>query len=266
MHFDVEQVYTDFNYGISTFIWSLMKIKLNCDLGESFGAWSMGLDSEVMPYINQANIACGFHAGDPLVMQQTLLLAKENNVMIGAHPSYPDLAGFGRRSMLCSAEEIIAFMHYQIAALDGMANAQGLTVEYVKPHGALYNDMMQKPAVFQAILTAIANYPKELVLMLQATTDIAFYKREADKVGVSLYCEAFADRCYDDDGGLLSRSKPGAVLNKDAMLAQVKQLAEQGSVTTVSGKTLKLTVDSLCVHGDNLSAVQSIQEIKELLS
>jgi len=241
-------------------------MKLNCDLGESFGSWTMGLDSDVMPYIDQANIACGFHAGDPLVMQKTLTLAKQCGVSVGAHPSYPDLVGFGRRSMSCSSQEIIALIQYQVAALDGMANTQGVSIDYVKPHGALYNDMMQKPEVFEAILIALAQYPKNLALMLQATTEIDVYKAQATKLGVTLYTEAFADRCYDDKGRLLARSQLGAVLNKKAMLAQVKQLSEQGSVTTISGNILKLSVDSLCVHGDNVTGVQAIREIKDLIS
>lgn len=243
-----------------------MKMKLNCDLGESFGAWTMGLDNEVMPHIDQANIACGFHGGDPLVMQKTLALAKKFQVSVGAHPSYPDLVGFGRRSMACSSEEIIALIHYQVAALDGMASAQGLSIDYVKPHGALYNDMMRDPKVFEAILAALAQYPKKLALMLQATADIDDYKSQANKLGLVIYSEAFADRYYDDKGRLLARSQSGAVLNKEAMLAQVKQLSEQGTVTTISGKVLKLSVDSLCVHGDNIAGVQAIREIKELLS
>jgi len=241
-------------------------MKLNCDLGESFGAWTMGLDSEVMPYIDQANIACGFHGGDPLVMQKTLALAKKHQVSVGAHPSYPDLVGFGRRSMQCSSEEIVALIHYQVAALDGMASAQGLSIDYVKPHGALYNDMMKKPEVFADILTALAKYPKKLALMLQAIPEIEDYKAQAGKLGLTIYSEAFADRCYDDEGRLLARSEPGAVLNKAAMLAQVRQLTEQGTITTVSGKVIPLHVDSLCVHGDNPEGVQAIGEIKALLS
>ncbi|MCP4322617.1 MAG: 5-oxoprolinase subunit PxpA, partial [Alteromonadales bacterium] len=182
------------------------------------------------------------------------------------HPSYPDLVGFGRRSITCSSEEIIALIHYQVAALDGMACAQGVSVSYVKPHGALYNDMMKKPEVFEAILTALSKYPKKLALMLQATPEIKDYKAQANKLGVTVYSEAFADRCYDDEGRLLARGKPEALLNKAAMLAQVKQLAEQGTITTVSGKVIPLKVDSLCVHGDNPEGVQSIREIKALIS
>ena len=240
-------------------------MKLNCDLGESFGSWTMGLDAQVMPHIDQANIACGFHAGDPLVMQKTLELAKQHGVSIGAHPSYPDLVGFGRRSMNCSVDEIIALVKYQIAAIDGVAQSLGLLLEYVKPHGALYNDMMVKEHVREAIFIAIATYHKPLKLMLQATPNIEKHKAQAQQHGVSVLAEAFADRCYDDEGQLLARTKIGAVHNKEKMLAQVKQLKEQGAVTTVSGKTLTLVADSLCVHGDNIEGVQAIEAIRDLI-
>ena len=213
-------------------------MKLNCDLGESFGSWSMGLDSQVMPHIDQANIACGFHAGDPLVMQNTLELAKVNNVSVGAHPGYPDLVGFGRRSVNCSADEIIALVKYQIAAIDGVAKSLGIEVEYVKPHGALYNDMMVKEEVREAILVALSSYYRPLTLMLQATPDIEKHRAQAKRYNVEILSEAFADRCYDDDGTLLSRTKAGSVHNKEKMLAQVKQLKEQGAVTTINGNFL----------------------------
>jgi len=241
-------------------------MKLNCDLGESYGNWTMGLDAQVMPHIDQANIACGFHAGDPLVMQQTLELAKLHQVSIGAHPSYPDLMGFGRRSLNCSFEEIVALVTYQVAAIDGFAQSLGLELDYVKPHGALYNDMMADESIRAAILTALANYHKPLKLMLQATPNFSEHQAQANKFQVVLLSEAFADRCYDDDGKLLSRSKVGAVHNKEQMLAQVKQLTEQGSVTTINGKVISLQVDSLCVHGDNIEGVRAIAAIKELLS
>jgi len=241
-------------------------MKLNCDLGESYGNWTMGLDAQVMPHIDQANIACGFHAGDPLVMQQTLELAKLHQVSIGAHPSYPDLMGFGRRSLNCSFEEIVALVTYQVAAIDGFAQSLGLELDYVKPHGALYNDMMADESIRAAILTALANYHKPLKLMLQATPNFSEHQAQANKFQVVLLSEAFADRCYDDDGKLLSRSKVGAVHNKEQMLAQVKQLTEQGSVTTINGKVILLQVDSLCVHGDNIEGVQAIAAIKALLS
>ncbi|TDG12107.1 5-oxoprolinase subunit PxpA [Seongchinamella unica] len=238
---------------------------LNCDLGESYGSWAMGLDAEVMPHIDQANIACGFHGGDPLTIGNTLAMAAEHGVQVGAHPAYPDLVGFGRRSMALSAEEIISSMHYQIAALEGMARTAGLTLAYVKPHGALYNDMMAREEVRHAIMRAMAAYHSELLLMLQATPEADTHRAEAADFGLELLFEAFADRCYDDDGRLLSRRRPGAVHNRENMLAQVAQLKAQGTVTTVSGKTLELSVDTLCVHGDNPEGVQAIREIRALI-
>ncbi|MBV2130592.1 5-oxoprolinase subunit PxpA [Arsukibacterium indicum] len=241
-------------------------MQLNCDLGESYGSWNMGLDSQVMPYIDQANIACGFHAGDPDVMQRTLQLAKQHGVQIGAHPAYPDLNGFGRRSMQCSHNEIINLLHYQIAALDGMAQCNGLTLSYVKPHGALYNDMMSKPAVWQAVLQAIASYHKPLKLMLLADNNNQAYRTDAASVKVELLFEAFADRRYTDEGKLTPRSEQGAVLHGDEVLAQVSQLINDGSVTTASGQRLALSADTLCVHGDNPGAVDQVAQIRALLS
>ena len=240
-------------------------LMLNCDLGESHGSWIMGRDDEVMPHIDQANIACGFHGGDPLVMQKTLALAKQNNVMVGAHPAYPDIVGFGRRSMNCSADEISAFVHYQIAAIDGMARIQGLDLAYVKPHGALYNDMMAKDAVREPIMQAIGSYHRDVRLMLQATPQADQHRREAAKHGIELWFEAFADRCYDDDGKLLARSKTGAVHTREKMLAQVEQICREGTVTSVSGHTLELKPDTLCVHGDNDEGVAAIREIRQLI-
>ncbi len=238
---------------------------LNCDLGESYGSWKMGRDEDVMPHIDQANIACGFHGGDPLVMQQTLALAKANKVMVGAHPAYPDLVGFGRRSMNCSAEEISALVSYQIAAIDGMAKNQGLELAYVKPHGALYNDMMVKQSIRSAIMQALADYHRPLRLTLLATPESDLHREEAKALGIELWFEAFADRCYDDEGKLLARSKPGAVHTRDKMLAQVEQICREGTVTSVSGNTLKLAPDTLCVHGDNEEGIAAIIEIREII-
>ncbi|WP_415887356.1 5-oxoprolinase subunit PxpA [Neptuniibacter sp. QD37_6] len=242
-----------------------MSLKLNCDLGESFGSWKMGLDEAVMPHIDQANIACGFHAGDPLVMQKTLALAKQNGVMIGAHPGYPDLVGFGRRSLKVSSDELTSMLLYQISALDGMAASVGLELTYVKPHGAMYNDMMADTSVRQDVMCAIAAYHKPLRLMLQSTPQAEQHQEEAKKIGIELWFEIFADRCYADDGKLLSRSLPGAVHSKEKMLAQVRQLKDSSTVTTVNGHQLQLQADTLCVHGDNMEGVNAIQEIRELI-
>ncbi len=238
---------------------------LNCDLGESYGSWTMGLDAEVMPHIDQANIACGFHGGDPVTIRKTLAMAAEHGVSIGAHPAYPDLVGFGRRPMNLSADEIVANLHYQVAALEGMARSAGLDLGYVKPHGALYNDMMAKEPVRAAVMNAVAIYHRPLALMLQATPDAELHREEAEAFGISLLFEAFADRCYDDDGRLLSRSKPGAVHDRNRMLTQVEQLQDHGVVTTVSGQLIELQADTLCVHGDNLEGVKAIEAIRALV-
>jgi|TARA_B110000444_G_scaffold254685_1_gene287621 UPF0271 protein len=243
-----------------------MSLLLNCDLGESFGAWKMGLDDQVMPFIDQANIACGFHAGDPIVMKKTLLSAKGHNVVVGAHPSYPDLAGFGRRSMSLPAVEIIAIVQYQIAALAGMAENIDMPITYVKPHGALYNDMMANGHIRSAVMEAIAGSHLPLAFMLQATPDAETHRQEAEMFGLELIFEAFADRCYDDNGALLSRAKEGAVHSREKMLAQVSQLKNDGSVTTISGHRLELQADSLCVHGDNIDGVNAIEEIRQLIN
>ncbi|SEA48093.1 5-oxoprolinase subunit PxpA [Alkalimonas amylolytica] len=240
-------------------------MKLNCDLGESYGSWTMGMDSSVMPYIDMANIACGFHAGDADVMQRTLALAKQHQVDVGAHPSYPDRQGFGRRTMNCSPEELINLLHYQIAALDGMAQIHGLELSYVKPHGALYNDMMRQPAILQTVFTAIQSYHKPLALMLLATAEQAKHQAEADALGIALLFEAFADRRYTDEGLLMPRNQAGAVLNQTEVLAQVQLLVSDGVVITGSGKRLALKADTLCVHGDNEAAIAEVQHIRQLL-
>jgi len=241
-----------------------MTMKLNCDLGESYGMWKMGLDEQVMPHIDMANIACGFHAGDADVMANTLALAKQHKIMVGAHPSYPDKQGFGRRSMVMSEKELTNCLHYQIAAIDGMAAVHGLTLEYVKPHGALYNDMMSDEQTLNIVMRAVASYAKPLKLMILATNQAAKHKVQANDLQLELILEAFADRQYTDEGKLVSRSLAGSVHDKQALTAQVKQLIEHGTVTTRSGQQLALNADSLCVHGDNEAGIALIQEIKAL--
>ena len=242
-----------------------MSLKLNSDLGESYGSWKMGLDEAVMPHIHQANIACGFHAGDAIIMRKTLALAKANGVSVGAHPAYPDLQGFGRRSMNCSHEEIVAYVQYQISAIEGMAKSMEVQLDYVKPHGALYNDMMAKDNVRAAVMEAVASHHAKPALMLLAIPENVEHQKEADALGLSLLFEAFADRCYDDDGKLLARTKEGAVHTYEKMIAQVKQLCDTDTVTTVSGNTLTLKADTLCVHGDNETGVKAIQEIRAIV-
>ena len=242
-------------------------MKLNCDLGESFGSWTMGLDAQVMPYIDQANIACGFHAGDPLVMQKTLELAKANNVSVGAHPGYPDLVGFGRRSMQLSPHEIESLIIYQLGALAGICQSQDCQVSYVKPHGALYNDMMKNDQVLFAIFTAMQKFDAQMPLLMMATINNELYRQKADDFGMKVMFEAFADRAYDDQGFLVSRSVEGAVLKTpESIISRANQLKEQGCIQSIHGKTIKMEAETLCVHGDNEHAVNMIQSLKQSLS
>ena len=242
------------------------RLLLNCDIGESYGAWTMGLDADVMPYIDCANIACGFHAGDPSVMRKTVALALTHNVTIGAHPAYPDLVGFGRRSMACSPQEIQDLLHYQIGALDGVARAQGGRVSYVKPHGAMYNDMMANPAQLRAVIEGIARYNAELPLMLLAMRDNSAAQAMADEFGVTLWFEAFADRAYDNVGRLVSRSVPGAVHHDpETIIAQALTLSRGEPLIASDGSELLLNADTLCVHGDNASSIAAVQRIRQAL-
>ncbi|CED59356.1 Putative uncharacterized protein [Moritella viscosa] len=242
-------------------------MKLNCDMGESFGLWQLGMDEAVMPHIDMANIACGFHASDPLIMQQTVALAKHYNVAVGAHPSYPDLVGFGRRHMHCTANEIQAFILYQVGALAAFCNQQHIPLSYVKPHGALYNDMMQDEAILIAILKGVAASGPDLPLMLMSQADNSRSETLAAKFNVPLLFEAFADRCYTDNGLLQPRNLPGAVFTEHSQIInQAIQLAQNGNVTSNNGNLIKLKVDTLCVHGDNVQSIEAIAQIKLALT
>ncbi|MGY4533177.1 UPF0271 protein [Pseudomonas sp. TE3786] len=239
---------------------------LNCDIGESFGTWSMGLDEQVMPFIDCANIACGFHAGDPGTMRKTVALALDHQVRIGAHPAYPDLVGFGRRSMACSPQEVMDLLHYQLGALAGVCRAQGGQVEYVKPHGALYNDMMSNPTLLRAVFQAVASYGDGLRLMLLGRADNRQAQALSDEFGVPLWFEAFSDRAYDGAGNLLSRSLPGAVHHEpERIVAQALDLAQGKALIASDGSALQLQVDTLCVHGDNAASVAAVQRIRQAL-
>ncbi len=219
-----------------------------------------------MPYIDQVNIACGFHAGSPKLMRETLLLAKSHGVSVGAHPGYADREGFGRQPVHFNPIEIVELVRQQIAVLDKLAKEEGITIDYLKPHGALYHDMMAKNEVRRAIFSAMDQGPASLTLMIQATPEIESHRAEASQAGMKLWPEAFADRRYDISGHLLPRHMAGAILNRSQMLEQVQQLLTEGSVTTDTGNKLVVTADTLCVHGDNEEGVQGIREIRKLLS
>ena len=245
-----------------------MPLLLNCDLGEKESP-DTAVEELVMPFIDQASIACGFHAGNQRLMRETLLCAKQHSVAVGVHPSYPDSIGFGRRSMDLPAAEIIPLLKYQISTLCNLAEELDTPVSYVKPHGALYNDMMVnghlRSAVMQAIAESQQQYNRPLAFMLQATVESGTHRQEAQMFGIEVIFEAFADRCYGDNGALLSRTIEGAIHSREKMLEQVAQLKNSGTVTTDSGRQLVLEVDSICVHGDNRESVSIIEEIRRLI-
>ncbi|MBJ6136940.1 5-oxoprolinase subunit PxpA [Marinobacter litoralis] len=241
-------------------------MRLNCDLGESYGAWTMGMDEHIMPFIDQANIACGFHAGDPITMQHTVQLALKHGVELGAHPSYPDLQGFGRRSMSMKPAEITALVSYQIGALSHIAASQGGLLRYVKPHGALYNDMMRDEAILESILLAISRSPHQLALMAMSTADNGGLKTLCEEYDVPLILEAFADRAYDERGFIVPRTQPGAVHNDTAtIIEQARRLATGTPMQSINGSPLRLEADSLCVHGDNPDAIAAVEAIRKAL-
>lgn len=241
-------------------------MKLNADLGESFGRWQSTTDQDVMPYVDQANLACGYHAGDPKVLMTTIALVKQHSVSLGAHPSYPDLQGFGRRSMRIPADDLIPLIHAQIAVVEGMAKCQQVALAYVKPHGALYNDMMQHPQVFEDVVTALSSYHTVYPLMIQALANNDFHKEVANRHGVSLMFEAFADRRYTATGYLVSRHQANAVLDEAEAIAQAEQLIKHKQVITENNKTITIDADSLCVHGDSPSALDMLIKIRSMLN
>lgn len=239
-------------------------IKLNCDMGESFGQWRMGNDELAMQHIDMANIACGFHASDPMIMNQTVKLALLNDVTIGAHPSYPDLQGFGRRSMVMEPEVITQLIIYQVGALKAICESNNTSVSYVKPHGALYNDMMKDSTIFEAVIDAVSCF--NIPLMMLAITENQSLLDIADKYDVPLLFEAFADRRYLANGHLAPRTMQGAVIETEQeILDQVNQIARYGKVRTIDGFFITIEADTLCVHGDNRKAIELIGSMRKQL-
>jgi 5-oxoprolinase (ATP-hydrolysing) subunit A len=237
----------------------MVSIDLNSDLGESYGAWSMGDDSAMLSIVSSANIACGFHAGDPSGIFKTVKAAAENNVSIGAHVSYPDRVGFGRRDMDVTYDELFADVIYQIGALKGIATAANTTVRYVKPHGALYNRIANDPKQGQAVIDAIKAIDPALVLMGLANAPILTL---AQNSGLATVAEAFADRAYTPEGQLVSRREAGAVLHDTDLIARrMVQLAKYGTLEAIDGSEIKIEAQSICVHGDSPGAVAIAQEI-----
>ena len=231
----------------------MKSVDLNCDLGESFGRYTLGLDDQVIPLISSANIACGYHASDPVIMEKTVKMAKEHQVSIGAHTGFPDLMGFGRRNMAISPAEAKAYTLYQISALGGMCQANGMRLQHVKPHGALYNMAAKDYALSLAICEAIRDYDPEIIVMGLSGSEMI---RAAKDCGLKAASEVFADRGYEEDGTLVNRRKEGAMItDEDEAIARVIRMVKEGVVTAVTGKDIPIQADSVCVHGDGEKAL-----------
>lgn len=241
----------------------MLRVDLNSDLGESFGAYTIGMDSEVLKYISSANIACGWHAGDSMVMAKTVKLAKENNVKIGAHPGYPDLVAFGRRNMSVTPEELKTYVKYQVGALMAFVKAEGLILQHVKPHGAMYNMAGKDYKLALAIAEAIKEVDDQLIFMALANSEMI---RAGKDVGLRVCNEVFADRAYNEDGSLVARSLAGAVIHdKEIAIQRVVKMVKEGKVTTITGKDIEINAESICIHGDNPEALIFAKNIKETL-
>ncbi|WP_122846987.1 LamB/YcsF family protein [Pseudomonas viridiflava] len=238
-------------------------IDLNSDLGESFGAWSMGDDAAILEVVSSANVACGFHAGDPAGILRTLEAAAARDVAVGAHVAYPDLVGFGRRNMDVPAEQLTADVIYQIGALQGLARSAGTTVTYVKPHGALYNTIAGDPVQAAAVIQAILRIDPQLKLVCLANSKLLGWARDA---GLTCVSEAFADRAYTAQGTLVSRSRPGAVLHDVELITErMLRLVRDGVIEAEDGSLIELEADSICVHGDSPGAVNIAHALKQRL-
>lgn len=241
----------------------MMYIDLNCDMGESFGAYKLGKDDEVIRLISSANIACGFHAGDPNVMDKTVKMAKENGVGIGVHMGYPDLLGFGRRDIIIKKEDLVNYIIYQMGALQAFCIRHGVEIQHVKSHGSMGNMSYVNETVADAVTDAILQVMPDTMLFVIENTVV---HKIAEGKGIKVVKEVFADRAYNEDGTLVSRSVDGAVIkNPNDAADQVLNMALNGKVKTINGKTIAMTAESICVHGDTDDAIAIVRKVKERL-
>jgi UPF0271 protein len=244
----------------------LNAIDLNSDVGESFGNYNLGLDEEVIPLVSSANIACGYHAGDPAVMRRTVACARAHGVALGAHPGLPDLVGFGRRNMDVTLDEIKDFVTYQIGALQAVAARQGARLQHVKPHGALYNMAVRNPEIWDAVAEVTAGLDERLILFVLAGSDRAALESIGRRRGLRMAFEFFADRAYNPDGSLVSRKLPGAVIHDhDVVAAKVLKLVKEGRVAAIDGSEIEIRAETICVHGDNPQALALVKKIRATL-
>ena len=241
----------------------MLKIDMNCDMAESYGAYRLGGDAEILPHITSANLACGFHASDPIIMAKAVESCKFAGVAVGAHPGYPDLQGFGRRNMAIPPQEVKAMVMYQIGALDAFCRANGIKMQHVKPHGALYNMAAKDYALAKAVCEAIRDYNPDLIVLALYGGEL---ERASRDMGLRTASEFFADRAYEEDGSLVNRRKEGAVIHDEKeAIARTVRMVKEHKVTTITGVDIPLDAQSVCVHGDNAEALAFVQKIRSAL-
>ena len=242
----------------------MYKVDLNSDLGESFGRYTLGMDADILQLVSSANVACGYHASDPLVMNKTIAMATETGVRVGAHPGFPDLMGFGRRNMDVSPAEAKAYTLYQLGALDAFCKAHGVKMQHVKPHGAMYNMAGKDYALSKAICEAIYEYDKDLIVMALSGGELV---HAAEDMGLKVAREVFADRAHEEDGSLVNRRKEGAMItDENEAIARVVRMIKEQKVTAITGKDIPIKADSVCVHGDGVKALAFVKKIRETLT
>ena len=241
----------------------MFRVDLNSDLGESFGRYTLGMDDKIIPLITSANVACGYHASDPVVMEKTIAMAKEAGIRVGAHPGFPDLMGFGRRNMNVSPAEAKAYTLYQLGALDGFCRAAGVKLQHVKPHGALYNMAAKDYKLSEAICEAIKSFDKDLIVLALSGGELA---KAAKDMGLRTALEVFADRGYEEDGTLVDRRKEGAMItDEQEAIDRVIRMVKEKKVTAVTGRDIPIQADSVCVHGDGVKALAFVEKIRAAL-
>ena len=240
------------------------RVDLNCDLGESFGAYTIGCDELVIPLVSSANVACGFHASDPVVMEKTVAMAAGAGIGVGAHPGFPDLMGFGRRNMVITPAEARAYTLYQLGALSGFCRAKGIALQHVKPHGALYNMAGKDYALARGICEAIKDFDPSLIVLALSGGELL---RCARDMGLRAASEVFADRGYEEDGSLVNRKKEGAMItDENVAIERVVRMIREKTVTAVTGKDIPIEADSVCVHGDGPKALAFVEKIRAALT
>lgn len=241
----------------------MYNVDLNSDLGESFGNYTLGMDEEILKFVSSANVACGWHAGDALVMEETVALAKKYGTAVGAHPGFPDLMGFGRRNMAVTPEEAKAYVKYQLGALKAFTDSHGIKVQHVKPHGALYNMAAVDEKLAKAMCEAVYEVDKDIIFMGLAGSKMI---TAAEEIGLKVCSEVFADRAYNDDGTLVSRKLPGSVIkDKELAIRRVVRMVKEGKVKSINGNDISIKADSICVHGDNPKALEFVKNIRKTL-